>query len=166
MAGKGAVSWFRGKAPLDFSQQMSITADALEGKAEEVVAELAETAKKRMQEIIKDGGIYPTKKGGARIESGDMYASVEGKVSVDSGNRVQGEFGFIDNAPFYTRFQERGTRSSGPMRNRGSDSDSGGGIAPMLAYATALGEAITEFQDKVDSVHWFATSNLSQLKRK
>lgn len=159
MPGRNGIFWFNG--PNDMAQSLSIAAEQLEGKAEAVVKELVEEAEKRMEQIIRDGGIYPTKKGGARMLTTDMYQSVGSSVSINKRGRVQAEFGFVDDAPFYTKFQERGTRGSGPLRGSGA---TGGGIAPMLAYATALGEAIEEFQNKIDSVEWFATSQMSSVR--
>jgi hypothetical protein len=157
MAAREGIFWFNG--PNEFAQKLSIAEEALEGKAEQVVKELVDEAERRMEQIIRDGGIYKTKKGGARMLTTDMYQSVGSSVAINNRGRVQAEFGFIDNAPFYTKFQERGTRGSGPLRSSG-----GGGIAPMLAYATALGEAIVEFQNKIDSVQWFATSQMSWVR--
>lgn len=161
MAGRGGIFWFNG--PNDFAQQLSIAEESLEGKAQAVVQELVDEAEDRMRQIIRDGGINKTKKGGARILSTDMYSSVGSKVGLNKRGRVQAEFGFTDEAPFYTKFQERGTRGSGPARMvQGPKVRGGGGsgISPMLAYATALGEAIESFQNKIDSVEWFATSQM------
>lgn len=143
MAGRSGIFWFTG--PAEYAQRFSIAEEELEGKALEVVKEVVDRAQKRMEDIIISGGINKTIKGGPRIRSGQMLDSVGGQPAhMNRRGRAQGEFGFTDNAPFWTRFQEDGTRARGNNR----------GIAPMLAYATALAEAEAFFQDKIDSTSW------------
>lgn len=142
MAGRSGIFWFSG--PEQFSQRFSIAAESLEGKAEEVVKEVIEQAAKRMRDIINEGGINGTIKGGPRRLSDAMYSSVDSSFKMNARGRAQGEFGFIDNPPLWTKFQEDGTRARG----------NNPGIAPMLAYATALAEAEVFFQDKIDATSW------------
>lgn len=142
MAGRSGIFWF--SSPAEYGQRFSIAAEELEGRALELVTEVVERAEVRMRSIIASGGINPTIKGGPRILSGAMYDSVGSSVFMNKRGRAQGEFGFTDNAPMWTRFQEEGTRARSNNR----------GIAPMLAYATALEEAAVFFQDKIDSTNW------------
>lgn len=159
---KSALYWYAGHSPLDMMQKFSIIESSAEGKAGKVVSETVDNAVNRMQQIIIDGGINATQKGGPRILSGDMLNSVTGEVTKSDKGRVAGSFGFGDNAPLWAKFQERGTHLSGPKRKMHKDAgSSNGGIAPMLAYATALEEAIVDFQNKFDEVQWFASSKLS-----
>lgn len=143
MAARSGIFWFGG--PALYAQRFSVAAESLEGKAEEVVAEVVERAQDRMREIINSGGINKTIKGGPRRLSDQMYNSVGGEqVKTNGRGRVQGEFGFTDNAPFWTLFQEDGTRARA----------NNAGISKMLAYATALEEADVFFQDKIESTTW------------
>jgi len=164
MSKRTGIYFFTKNSPNEFEQYLSLAAEALDGLAEEVVSAVLDRAVKRMEGIINDGGINKTIKGGPRIDSRDMINSVGSTLTGNGKARVQASFGFINDAPIWTRFQERGTRALGPMRNRGSGGD--GGIAPMLAYATALGEAIVDFQNRVDSVQWASFSQLSMIDRK
>lgn len=159
--GRPGITWFNG-GPGEMAQRLSVAEEAIPGKANKLVTELVEAAEDRMREIIDSGGENKTKKGGPRRLSDAMYSSVASTINKNARGRVQAEFGFIDNAPLWTKFQERGTLGSGPMRARGA---SGGGIPPMHAYAIALGETITAFQDKIDSVQWFAMSQMSSVRR-
>lgn len=160
MAGKSGVYWAN-NGPDGFGQSLSVLANSLEGMADDVVEYITEGAADRMREIINDGGINKTAKGGARVgKTGDMLASVDSERAT-GGNRVRGNFGFIDNAPFYTKFQERGTLTQGPSRA----AKGGGGIASMLAFATAQAEAIVEMQDLMQETQWFAMSNLRRVGR-
>ena len=164
MSKRTGIYFFRGSDPAEFEQSLSLAEEALDGLAEEIVEKVLDDAVTRMQKIIADGGINKTQKGGPRIDSGDMFSSVGSEMLINKRGRVQASFGFINDAPLWTRFQERGTRALGPMRNRGSGG--GGGIAPMLAYATALEEAIVDFQNRVDSVEWSSFSTLSMIDKR
>lgn len=141
----GAYFW-NGAGPDEFAQMFSLAAESMDGKAEDVVLAVVVKAVERMEEIVVEKD---------RIDTGKMFDSIDGKVTETSNGRVRGQFGFDDSkTPLYTRFQERGTRR---------------GITPMLAYATAQAEAITELQDLVDSTNWVATSDSglpSKYKRK
>lgn len=158
----GGVRWFNTKGPNDFSQSLSVMASEVNGMAGQLVSDTVDLAKRRMQEIIIEGGINQTQKGGSRVLSGDMYNSVEASVSLDNG-RATGKFGFSDNAPAYTDFQERGTHLQGPMQQSAIGS---AGIAPMLAYATARQEADTFFGQTLHTTAWFQTSKLHERRRR
>jgi hypothetical protein len=143
MAYSTSIYWFNG--PEAFSQRLSITADALAGKAVDIVATTVEHAAKRMEDIIQEGGIEPTKKGGPRIKSSAMIDSVDSDSKINGRGRAQGEFGFSDNTPMWTTFQERGTLGGGGKNK---------GIAPMRAYETARQEANVEFQNLGQKTKW------------
>lgn len=133
------VTWFN--SPNKLAAKFSMAAEEVTENVEDIVIDVLDKAQKRMVQIIDAGGINPTKKGGPRIISGDMRGAADADVSSSRG-RVIGEFGFID-APFYTIFQERGTRR---------------GIPPMLAFARAYEEAATTMQNELDSGKWFPAS--------
>lgn len=159
MANGASISNFTRPA-YDMAQFFSTSADGFEGKAEVVITRVAEDAADRMKEIIDSGGVNKTKKGGARIgETGDMRAAVMSGQDVGATNgRITGGFGFSDSAPFYTKFQERGTGSNGPKGRTGSGGFTG--IPAMLAYAEAQVQAINQFEKLMDSTHWFASSKI------
>lgn len=142
MAASDGIRWFTG--PGRFAQRLSIAESQLEGKAAEVVEKVVDRAADTMLQIIDNGGVNKTKKGGPRIDSGDMQESVNSNAHLNARGRVQGEFGFIDGAPDYTVYQERGTRH----------------ISPMLAYATALDQAIAEFDELIETTDWFPTMRI------
>ena len=144
----------------EFDHRVSMAQAGLGGKAGVVLENVVERGADIMREVILSGGVNKTKKGGARVDSGDMLASVGHEANVSRG-RARGTFGFINNAPFYTLFQEKGTGANGPARAKGS----GGfdGIASMLAYATAVEKADTYLQNRMHNVDWLA-ANSSKLK--
>ena len=77
----------------------------------------------QLREMVLEGGAYKTKKGGARYRTGDMLRSAESKTAVNSGlaDSTSG-FGVYHDAPYYTGWQEAGTKR---------------GIPPMLAVPAA-----------------------------
>ena len=162
-ASASGMLWYKGFGPNDMTQSLSMDEAQLKNTASAVVSDVISIAQKRMQQIIKDGGINKTQKGGSRIgATGDMYASVvDGSAVSVSGGRVKGTFGYSDNTPFYTKFQEEGTIGAG--RNKAAHSG-GGGIASMLAFASAQEDAIVFFQDKIENTKWFPNSKIGMRK--
>ena len=160
----GGLLWF-GDSMNQFSQKVSHAIDELEDgeQIKEIITEALEKGTERMEEIVLDGGMNKTKKGGPRAESEAMFDSIDYTTSVNGRGRFQGEFGFLDGAPEYTKYQEYGTGSSGagraaPGKSGPSEQASGGGISAMLAFATANQEVITSLQNQLDSGQWFPTS--------
>jgi len=137
-ASKGAIYWIKG--PEEYAQRISLDLAALDGKAEEMVSAITKDADRRMGEIILSGGINPTKKGGPRVLSGDMIGSIMSNTEINGRGRIQGEFGFAEDTPLWTVFQEEGTRT---------------GIPQMLAYATARQEAIDQMNQSMLKTQWF-----------
>lgn len=155
------IVWFKGFGPNDMSQSFSMDANEMQGLAVDVVLDVATKAGDRMRQIIDAGGINQTNKGGARRLSDKMYDSVDkGNDVSGSGGRVKGTFGYSDDAPLWTKFQEEGTIGAGRAKAAHAANGNGGGIASMLAFATANEEAIVFFQDKIASTKWFPHSNL------
>lgn len=124
------------------SQRFSVAAESIGGMAEEVVAAELEKGVSRMRQIILSGGINKTKKGGPRVKSGKMLGSVEGKISGSSNTRVQAKFGFSDDAPAWTLWQEKGTYG-------------GERISQMLAFTTANKELADSLVDTFGKGDWF-----------
>jgi len=71
-----------------------------------------------------------------RIRTGAMYNSIGSEMSAGSGGRVRGNFGFINDAPFYTKFQEYGTSR---------------GIKAMHAFVDASMKLRTNLKSKIDA---------------
>lgn len=67
-----------------------------------------------------------------RIDTGKMIESIDWTIDKNTETEYQVSFGFKNQAPYYTVFQELGTRA----------------IPPMYA----LTDAASEIEDKVDSV--------------
>lgn len=148
------ISYF-GRNPNDMALYFSMTAASLQGKAANVVTKTVEVAQDRMLAIIDSGGINPSAKGGPRVLSGDMRSAVIGAEDVASSRgRVTGNFGFADDAPDYTKFQEKGT--NGRTSIKGGTNDNGSGIPAMLAYETARFAVIDTFDNLMNSTHWTA----------
>lgn len=126
----------------DFIQRLSVGADQLDGAVGGVVSDVVNEAVEIMRQVVMSGGEQATKKGGPRIDSGDMYNAIDGEVLVNGRGRIQANFGFINGAPEYTIYQERGTRT----------------IPPMLAYAQAQERVITELWNELDQGRWIPAS--------
>lgn len=134
--------WFTD--PGVIAQKLSVAADQLDKNVYDIVEEATFNAAERMDDIVMEGGVNATKKGGPRVDSYAMVRSIDHTTSINGRGRVQGSFGFIKNAPEYTEFQEKGTRY----------------IPAMLAFAEAQVLAINELQNQFDSGKWFPTSLL------
>lgn len=104
------------------------------------VQELSENSKKAIKETVKEGeettkeyiATRGIKKPG-RIDSSDMINSVDSRVEKETDTDIVAGFGFYD-GPFYTPFQELGTRA----------------IAPMYALTDAAAEAKDTLEKKMD----------------
>jgi len=155
MAVNEGLYWFNG--PNELAQRMSLAAGALKGTARDVVNTVSEHAVERMTDIVNAGGMNKTAKGGARVKTGQMIDSIGSKTDLNGRGRVQSEFGFINGPPDWTIFQEQGTIGAG--KNKAAHGGSGG-IASMLAYATAHYEATVELTDQVQSTSWFPSMKI------
>lgn len=101
--------WF--VSPDEIAQRFSMAADDVDGNVAELATSAAEKGADAIRDVIIAGGEKPTAKGGPRIKSGDMLSSVDSNVKLNGRGRIQGAFGFINGAPDYTRYQDRGTRN-------------------------------------------------------
>lgn len=124
------------------SQQFSAGADELGPATLDIVDAALDKGRSRMRQIIMAGGINKTKKGGPRVKSGKMLGSVEGEAHINGRARVQGKFGFSDDTPIWTKWQEKGTKN-GPR------------IPAMLAYNTANKEMVEELLANFERGKWF-----------
>ena len=106
-------------------QKMSVAASQIEDLVPEIVETVVTKGAQRMREIVLDGGMNSTQKGGPRIESGAMISSIDGALTGSVGGRASGRFGFINGPPSWTEYQEKGTRT----------------VPSMLSYFTAAAEA-------------------------
>lgn len=133
----GGLLFFANEAN-KFAQKFSTAADQLDGAAGDLVSDAVDRALDRMRAIVLSGGINATQKGGPRVKTGQMFNAIDGNVSVNGRGRVQGEFGFAQDAPEWTLYQEAGTSR----------------IASMLAYATARQELIADLQNQFEQGKW------------
>lgn len=124
------------------AQKFSAATDDIGPMSLEVVDAALDKGRSRMRQIIMSGGMNATKKGGPRVKSGKMLSSVEGKASINGRARVQGQFGFSDSAPVWTKWQEKGTTT-------------GSRIPAMLAYTTANKELVDELIQNFGKGNWF-----------
>lgn len=141
MASSGLL-WF--DKPDRIAQQLSIAADEVSTNVYDIVHSATFDAAEEMRKIIRSGGINQTQKGGPRIDSGAMIGSVDAQTFINGRARVQGEMGFTNGAPEYTKFQEDGTRH----------------IAAMLAFATAQKNLVEDLQSQFEQGKWMPNLRL------
>jgi hypothetical protein len=134
------LSWFGG-GPREMIQKLSHAEGEIDDNVGRIIGESVDLAKKNMQDSIMDGG--NTKKGGPRIESGKMYNSVDGEVTKARG-RITGAFGYLNDPPEWTIYQERGTQF----------------VSPLLAFAKAQEIAINDLTNKMEQGAWAPASLL------
>lgn len=100
---------------------------------------VAEIGEKAIAEMIDAGGKYPTQKGGPRIDTGVMKDSVFSNGGGGSAGYATARAGWVNNLPYYVKFQERGTK--GNFRGTGKEPKKKPlrktGIPPMLAIPFA-----------------------------
>lgn len=97
--GPAVFAWFNAKV------------DNLNESTKDAVKDLSREGAEITEHHVRTRGI---KKPG-RIDTGAMVDSVDWKIDKETTDSLQTSFGFIDDAPFYTVFQERGTDSIAPM---------------------------------------------------
>jgi hypothetical protein len=91
-----------------------------------------------------------------RIRTGLMYSSIGGRMESTAGGRIRGQFGYIEDAPYWTIFQEYGTRGRhGGMDRKvkpeelSGDTPGNGGIAPMHAFVAASIMVEQQLHDRI-----------------
>jgi hypothetical protein len=141
--------WFTD--PGVIGQKFSAFATDLPEELGNVVSEVLDDAAQTMRETVMTSGVKDgASTGGPRIRTGAMYSSIDSEMSSGRGGRVSGTFGFINDEPDYTVYQEFGTRGG-----RAGSSAGGGGIKPMLAFAKAQNEIRNELADRVSKINWW-----------
>lgn len=124
--------------PSVIGQKFSAFASEIDDELGDILSKALDKATESMRQSVMTRGVYqgaPT--GGPRIRTGAMYNAIDSDMNRNAKGRIAGSFGFKD-APFYTAFQEPGTRSTGW----------GQGIAPMHAFA----DAQVEFVDEIETL--------------
>lgn len=106
---EAVFAWLRGKV------------DGLTDNTKQVVRELADEGADITRHHIETRGTAKSGKRG-RIETGAMLNSVDSKVTKDSGDEFEARFGYMD-GPFYTVFQEQGTKAIEAMNALGDAAD-------------------------------------------
>lgn len=135
--------WYN-DGPNDFIQRMSHAEGEIDDNVGGILGDVVDMAVKSMKDMVMDGGTQYTKTG-PRIQSGAMFNAIDGEVSKGRG-RVTAYFGYINDPPEWTMYQERGTSSPGR------------GVTPLLAYAQAQEKAITEMWNQLDQGKWVPQS--------
>lgn len=134
--------WF--VTPGRIAQKMSVAVEKELMPALEIeMRELGIEAANIMRQRITTGGL-----GGkvARIETAAMLESVDSKTFINGRDRIQNEFGYIDNAPEYTKYQEYGTATTGW----------GKGIEAL----DAMNMGLTYYEQRVDDIVPKAAENM------
>lgn len=107
------LNWF---TDLDrLAQKLSAAADELDKDTVAIIEHGLRNAAGEARRVVYSGGVNKTKKGGARYISGDMVRSIDSQVTINGRGRAQGKWGFINDAPDYTGYQEQGTKNIAAM---------------------------------------------------
>lgn len=128
------------------AQKLSARSAKWGGELGGLVSASLDEATDYMRQAVMTRGVYrgePT--GGPRLKSGDMYSSISSRMESD-GSMVRGQFGFINGAPYYTIYQEFGTRRTGW----------GQGIRPMMAFSDAQEHFVSDLTDRIDEYEWWS----------
>jgi hypothetical protein len=136
---KEGLYWFTD--PKVIGQKFSAFAKDLPEELGSVVSESLDVAAETMRKVVIGKG---------RIRTGDMFNSIDAEMESIGGGRVRGNFGFIDDAPDYTIFQEYGTRGG-----RAGSSAGGTGIPAMLAFAKAQNDIRADLAERVSKINWW-----------
>jgi hypothetical protein len=129
------------------AQKFTARAASFGGELGGLVSISLDKATQQMRQSVMTRGVYrgvPT--GGPRIDSGAMYSSINSKMLSSAGNKVSGQFGFINDAPFYTIYQEFGTRTTGW----------GQGIRPMMAFSDAQEYFVNDLSKSIQVHEWWS----------
>lgn len=140
MAGDG-LYWYTD--PGVYGQKFTAHSKRMGPLAAGIVQRATKEAVDYMREAVMTRGVewgQPT--GGPRAKTFAMYDSIGSSVS-SAGLKTKADWGFINNPPFYTKFQEPGTSRTGW----------GGPIAPMHAFADAQVKFVDAMEDEFQSVN-------------
>lgn len=129
------------------AQKFSVFAKHLPGELGGIVSPVLDEAANMMRSTVL---------GLDRIRYGYMYNSIDAEMESVAGGRIRGRFGFIKDAPYYTIFQEYGTRGRhGGMDRKVNPEDLSGptpgnsGIAPMHAFVSAALMVDQQLHEKI-----------------
>lgn len=115
---------WRGRKPEDVAVAFSafekeLSGDALESVVDDVLKGGADDMERKIS--VED-----------RVLSGAMLGAVSWKTGRTSAGRVSGKFGYLNNAPYWTDYQEYGTKT---------------GIKPLHALVDAQKKVETELEN-------------------
>lgn len=154
---RDGLYWF--KDPGIIGQKLTARASKFGAEVGALVSESLDEATEFMRDAVRTRGVYrgqPT--GGGRIDTGAMYSSIDSEMTGDGGDKVSGNFGFINDAPDYTVFQEFGTRRTGwyaPHRVDPEGQRFGQGIVPMHAFSDAQEHLVNDLRKRLDVHEWW-----------
>lgn len=129
------------------AQKFSVFSRDLPGQLGGIVSPILDAAAEHMRGTVL---------GLNRIKSGEMLNSIGAEMESISGGRIRGRYGFILAAPYWTIFQEYGTRGRhGGMDRKVNPDDLSGptpgnrGIAPMHAFVAASVMVEQQLHDRI-----------------
>lgn len=144
MPGDG-IYWYTD--PGVIGQKFSVFAKHLPDELGGIVSPILDDAAKMMRETVLGLG---------RIRTGKMYSSISGRMEGTAGGRIRGHFGYIEEAPYWTIFQEYGTRGRhGGMDRKVKPEELSGetpgnrGITPMHAFVAASIMVEQQLHDRI-----------------
>lgn len=131
MSGRPGLVW-GGRTPDQLRTQVSAFRQDLTGdEMTDLIDDIESDAAQDMREKIEQQD---------RILSRQMIESVDFESSRISNNRIRGRFGYLDNPPKWTLWQEYGTQGG---------QGNGSGIVELLALSDAYERARVRLEDEV-----------------
>jgi hypothetical protein len=135
MASDG-IYWYTD--PEVIAQKFSAASATLGPLVGTAVSHVVDEAAEIMRQRVLTGGVFQRAyTGGPRIDTGAMFNSIDSHVTGTGSGRVRGDFGFTDSPPYWTIFQEDGTRT---------------GILPLNALAMATEHVRRTVAEEISAV--------------
>lgn len=143
MASRPGVVWGSSRAPSDLAAQLSVLKEGLEGDGiADILEEFLQDGADQMERTISTEGVHKGQRTSeGRVKSGAMLGSVSWEVGRTRGGRTTGKFGYLNNPPKWTIWQEYGTQGG---------QGNGIGIKPMMALTAAYTQFETRIEDEFE----------------
>lgn len=107
---KDGIYWFID--PEVIAQKFSAASAEMGPKIGGAVSHAVDAGIEIMRDRVRTGGVFQRQyTGGPRIDTGAMYNSIDAKVTGTSSGRISAQYGYINDPPYWTIFQEDGTRT-------------------------------------------------------
>lgn len=152
------IYWFNNQWET-VAQKFSVASRILPEDLMRITGETLDRAATMMRETVW---------GEARIRTGAMYSSIDAKMTVSSRGRIGGHWGYIDRAPYWTVFQEYGTRGRhggldrhvNPEHGLVGETPGNAGIKPMHAFVNSAVMVEQELHDKISRIDFWREAGL------